>query len=207
MQSSRLPCAVPGLHQCCSKVSRIFAVSPSNCCAQYHVANYCPSVSQTFSAFIYFVQACTICIVLSAVCTCGRHFASCQQTFCGVSAGIAVALTSLAPNYPVLVAGRLTYGLGIGFAMHAAPAYLAETAPESVRGLLIRCAASFLLTLQQAAHAHVYLPARARTIHPLQDIPTSCPGAAEYCSLFCDDMHHIACAVRCHMLPSACRCC
>ncbi len=31
------------------------------------------------------------------------------------------------------------YGLGIGFAMHAAPAYLAEAAPARVRGLLIRC--------------------------------------------------------------------
>ena len=35
--------------------------------------------------------------------------------------------------------GRAMYGLGIGFAMHAAPAYLAEAAPARVRGLLIRC--------------------------------------------------------------------
>ena len=33
------------------------------------------------------------------------------------------------------------YGLGIGFAMHAAPAYIAEAAPARVRGLLIRCGA------------------------------------------------------------------
>lgn len=32
---------------------------------------------------------------------------------------------------------RFTYGLGIGFAMHAAPAYISETSPPSVRGLLI----------------------------------------------------------------------
>ncbi|KAK9787605.1 hypothetical protein WJX73_003758 [Symbiochloris irregularis] len=51
--------------------------------------------------------------------------------------GGAVALLALAPNLPVLIAGRVIFGLGIGFAMHAAPAYLAETAPESVRGLLI----------------------------------------------------------------------
>ena len=44
----------------------------------------------------------------------------------------------LAPNYPALLTGRVIYGLGIGFAMHAAPAYIAETAPASVRGLLIR---------------------------------------------------------------------
>lgn len=32
---------------------------------------------------------------------------------------------------------RLGYGLGIGLAMHAAPAYIAETSPPNVRGLLI----------------------------------------------------------------------
>lgn len=48
----------------------------------------------------------------------------------------AIAMFS-APDYPVLVAGRITYGLGIGFAMHAAPAYIAEVVPPSVRGLLI----------------------------------------------------------------------
>jgi hypothetical protein len=36
-----------------------------------------------------------------------------------------------------LLACRVLYGLGIGFAMHAAPAYIAETSPPSVRGLLI----------------------------------------------------------------------
>jgi len=42
-----------------------------------------------------------------------------------------------APTLPFLVLGRFTYGLGIGFAMHAAPMYIAETSPPSVRGLLI----------------------------------------------------------------------
>lgn len=36
-----------------------------------------------------------------------------------------------------LLLGRIMYGLGMGFAMHAAPAYIAETSPPSVRGLLI----------------------------------------------------------------------
>eukprot|EP00878_Enallax_costatus_P029261 GHUV01031709.1.p1 GENE.GHUV01031709.1~~GHUV01031709.1.p1 ORF type:complete len:389 (+),score=104.35 GHUV01031709.1:962-2128(+) len=40
---------------------------------------------------------------------------------------------SLAP----LLGCRVLYGLGIGFAMHAAPAYIAETSPPAVRGLLI----------------------------------------------------------------------
>jgi MFS family permease len=43
-----------------------------------------------------------------------------------------------APNLEVLLLGRTLYGLGIGFAMHAAPAYIAEAAPARVRGLLIR---------------------------------------------------------------------
>ena len=43
-----------------------------------------------------------------------------------------------ATGLSVLVLGRALYGLGIGFAMHAAPAFIAETAPASVRGLLIR---------------------------------------------------------------------
>ena len=61
-------------------------------------------------------------------------------------AGAAVACLALAPKLPLLILVRVVFGLGIGFAMHAAPAYLAETAPESVRGLLIRCAA-FLASL------------------------------------------------------------
>ena len=53
-------------------------------------------------------------------------------------AGAAATLLYVAPNYPTLLTGRVMYGLGIGFAMHAAPAYIAETAAASVRGLLIR---------------------------------------------------------------------
>ena len=42
------------------------------------------------------------------------------------------------PDLNTLLAGRGMYGIAIGFAMHAAPAFIAETAPASVRGLLIR---------------------------------------------------------------------
>ncbi|CAL5219592.1 g1455 [Coccomyxa viridis] len=42
-----------------------------------------------------------------------------------------------APGLEILVLGRALYGLGIGFAMHAAPAYIAEAAPAKVRGTLI----------------------------------------------------------------------
>ena len=51
--------------------------------------------------------------------------------------GAGGALTALAAAGPQVLAGRVVYGLGIGFAMHAAPAYIAETCPSSVRGLLI----------------------------------------------------------------------
>jgi MFS family permease len=43
-----------------------------------------------------------------------------------------------APTLELLLLGRVLYGLGIGFAMHAAPAFIAEAAPAKVRGLLIR---------------------------------------------------------------------
>ena len=37
----------------------------------------------------------------------------------------------------VLLIGRIVYGCGIGIAMHAAPAYIGEMSPPSIRGLLI----------------------------------------------------------------------
>ena len=43
----------------------------------------------------------------------------------------------MAPDFPILCAGRLLYGAGIGIAMHAAPLYIAETSPSRVRGLLV----------------------------------------------------------------------
>lgn len=42
-----------------------------------------------------------------------------------------------ASSAALLVASRAVYGLGIGLAMHVAPAYIAETAPASARGVLI----------------------------------------------------------------------
>ena len=38
----------------------------------------------------------------------------------------------VAPSLSVLLLGRVMYGVGIGFAMHAAPAYIAETCPAQV---------------------------------------------------------------------------
>lgn len=53
-------------------------------------------------------------------------------------AGASSVVMGTAQGLEVLVFGRALYGLGIGFAMHAAPAYIAEAAPANVRGTLIR---------------------------------------------------------------------
>lgn len=39
--------------------------------------------------------------------------------------GAAALLMAWAPELPYLLGARVLYGLGIGFAMHAAPAYIA----------------------------------------------------------------------------------
>ncbi|KAL6785000.1 hypothetical protein ACKKBG_A02020 [Auxenochlorella protothecoides x Auxenochlorella symbiontica] len=44
---------------------------------------------------------------------------------------------ALAPSLGAVLAARALFGLGIGFAMHAAPAYIAETSPARARGLFI----------------------------------------------------------------------
>lgn len=44
-----------------------------------------------------------------------------------------------------LLLGRMLYGLGIAFAMHAAPAYISETSPPRVRGLLVSMKEAFIV--------------------------------------------------------------
>ena len=46
-------------------------------------------------------------------------------------------IQSLGPTLPIVSAGRVLYGLGIGTAMHVAPLYIAETAPDNLRGRLV----------------------------------------------------------------------
>jgi len=55
------------------------------------------------------------------------------------------ALMACAPDFGVLLAGRACYGAGIGFAMHAAPIYIAETAASRVRGTLISAKEAFIV--------------------------------------------------------------
>lgn len=44
---------------------------------------------------------------------------------------------SLSPTFATIIIGRIIYGLGIGTAMHVAPLYIAETAPNNLRGKLV----------------------------------------------------------------------
>eukprot|EP01023_Acetabularia_acetabulum_P013149 TRINITY_DN16287_c0_g1_i2.p1 TRINITY_DN16287_c0_g1~~TRINITY_DN16287_c0_g1_i2.p1 ORF type:complete len:556 (-),score=93.06 TRINITY_DN16287_c0_g1_i2:290-1795(-) len=59
--------------------------------------------------------------------------------------GVAALAVINSSSFQILIVGRFLYGLGIGFAMHAAPAYVAETAPASVRGLLISLKEGFIV--------------------------------------------------------------
>ena len=58
---------------------------------------------------------------------------------------------------PILVAGRVFYGVGVGFAMHGAPAYISEMAPPSYRGLLVSLKEAFIV--RRHASCPFFLPA------------------------------------------------
>lgn len=46
-------------------------------------------------------------------------------------------IQSLGASFPIVMLGRIIYGLGIGTAMHVAPLYIAETSPDNLRGKLV----------------------------------------------------------------------
>ncbi|CAN8256044.1 unnamed protein product [Cochlearia groenlandica] len=58
---------------------------------------------------------------------------------------VGAIVTVLAPIYSVLIIGRVTYGAGVGLAMHAAPMYIAETAPCQIRGQLVSLKEFFIV--------------------------------------------------------------
>ncbi|XP_004309072.1 PREDICTED: D-xylose-proton symporter-like 2 [Fragaria vesca subsp. vesca] len=58
---------------------------------------------------------------------------------------IGALITALAPEFPVMVIGRFVFGVGIGLAMHAAPMYMAETAPRQIRGQLLSLKEFFIV--------------------------------------------------------------
>ncbi|XLU71333.1 hypothetical protein S245_030386, partial [Arachis hypogaea] len=70
---------------------------------------------------------------------------------------VGALVIALAPNLPILVIGRFVYGIGIGLAMHAAPMYIAETAPSSIRGLLISLKEFFIVLGMVAGYGIVSL--------------------------------------------------
>jgi len=46
-------------------------------------------------------------------------------------------MSSVLSPFVVLSIGRWIYGIGIGFAMHGGPTYLAETTPSTIRGMMV----------------------------------------------------------------------
>ncbi|CAM8988714.1 unnamed protein product [Rhodiola kirilowii] len=58
---------------------------------------------------------------------------------------VGALVTALAPNFAILVVGRIVFGIGIGLAMHAAPMYIAETAPCQIRGRLVSLKEFFIV--------------------------------------------------------------
>ena len=50
---------------------------------------------------------------------------------------VGTLLQSFAGTFPLMMFGRVVYGLGIGTAMHVAPLYIAETSPDDLRGRLV----------------------------------------------------------------------
>ncbi|XP_058002528.1 D-xylose-proton symporter-like 2 isoform X2 [Hevea brasiliensis] len=58
---------------------------------------------------------------------------------------VGALVTALAPDFVIMVIGRFIFGIGIGLAMHAAPMYIAETAPSKIRGRLISLKEFFIV--------------------------------------------------------------
>ncbi|TXG48704.1 hypothetical protein EZV62_024579 [Acer yangbiense] len=58
---------------------------------------------------------------------------------------VGALVTAFAPDFVVLVIGRFIFGIGIGLAMHAAPMYIAETAPSPIRGRLVSLKEFFIV--------------------------------------------------------------
>lgn len=64
----------------------------------------------------------------------------------GVLYIVGALVTALAPSLAVVILGRLVFGVGIGLAMHAAPMYIAETAPSQIRGTLVSLKEALIVT-------------------------------------------------------------
>jgi len=71
---------------------------------------------------------------------------------CGVFVGGALVMASAA-MVSVLVLGRVLVGIGIGFASMTVPIYIAEAAPEDIRGALVSTNVLMITTGQFVAYA------------------------------------------------------
>jgi len=69
-------------------------------------------------------------------------------------------ITGSAVNLGFLLTGRFIYGLGIGFAMHSAPLYIAEIAPPHLRGISHRRHSPAAAAAAAAAACHPPIPRR-----------------------------------------------
>ncbi|XP_034710872.1 D-xylose-proton symporter-like 2 isoform X1 [Vitis riparia] len=58
---------------------------------------------------------------------------------------VGALVTAVAPSFVIMVIGRFVFGIGIGLSMHAAPMYIAETAPTQIRGRLISLKEFFIV--------------------------------------------------------------
>ena len=80
-----------------------------------------------------------ICALVGALCA-GRTSDFIGRRYTIVVASMIFFLGSVlmgyAPNYPVLMVGRCTAGIGVGFALMIAPVYSAEISSASSRGFL-----------------------------------------------------------------------
>ena len=72
---------------------------------------------------------------------------------------------------------RCTYGIGIGFSMHGAPLYIAETSPSEIRGMLIAVKELLIITGMVTGYAVIALcDAVFRTDQDTWRISWSIPG-------------------------------
>jgi len=65
---------------------------------------------------------------------------------------LGTALCSLATSIPVMIAGRVCLGLGVGFASFSAPLYIAEITEKSRRGKMI---SMYQLVITAGMHAAI----------------------------------------------------
>ena len=65
---------------------------------------------------------------------------------------VGAAVMGLAPTLVVLVIGRLIAGLGVGIASMTVPVYIAECAPEELRGAMVSLDVMLITTGQFVAY-------------------------------------------------------